>query len=174
MTLYRTLHSFEEKGLVHSINDDRCTGCDACVAVCPTNVLDLVDNKSRVLRFEDCIQCEACMWACPTTALVMHLEGTEPPPLKIIRLPAEEGDLLPSAEGSEEGSTIEPGAFVGGAAMSVREVTGRPILYASVGESFSESGALAKNATLVPSGEMATLPATAVGRSASAGRSSRL
>jgi thioredoxin reductase/ferredoxin len=68
--------------LIHSINDDRCTGCDACVAVCPTNVLDLVDNKSRVLRFQDCIQCEACMWACPTTALVMHPEGTEPPKLK--------------------------------------------------------------------------------------------
>jgi NAD-dependent dihydropyrimidine dehydrogenase PreA subunit len=65
--------------LVHSINDDRCTGCDACVAVCPTNVLDLVENKSRVLRFQDCIQCEACMWACPTSALVMHPEGTEPP-----------------------------------------------------------------------------------------------
>src|SRR5262245_54288053 len=69
--------------LVHDINDDRCTGCDACVAVCPTNVLDLVSNKSRVLRFHDCIQCEACMWACPTEALVMFPEGATPPPLKI-------------------------------------------------------------------------------------------
>src|SRR5262245_56087735 len=69
--------------LIHSINDDRCTGCDACVAVCPTNVLDLVDNKSRVLRFQDCIQCEACMWACPTTALVMHPEGTRPPAIRM-------------------------------------------------------------------------------------------
>src|SRR5436190_11419937 len=69
--------------LVHDINDDRCTGCDACVAVCPTNVLDLVNNKSRVLHFQDCIQCEACMWACPTEALVMHPEGTKPPPLKV-------------------------------------------------------------------------------------------
>ena len=73
----------QAKILIHSINDDRCTGCDACVAVCPTNVLDLVNNKSRVLRFEDCIQCEACEWACPTEALVMHLEGTEPPPVKV-------------------------------------------------------------------------------------------
>ncbi len=69
--------------LVHDINDDRCTGCDACVAVCPTNVLDLVANKSRVLRFEDCIQCEACMIACPTEALVMFPEHTTPPPLKV-------------------------------------------------------------------------------------------
>jgi len=58
------------------------------VAVCPTNVLDLVDNKSRVLRFQDCIQCEACMWACPTTALVMHLEGGEPPKLRMPELDA--------------------------------------------------------------------------------------
>ncbi|MCP4447298.1 MAG: NAD(P)-binding domain-containing protein [Myxococcales bacterium] len=68
--------------LIHAINDDRCTGCDACVAVCPTNVLDLVSNKSRVLRFQDCIQCEACMWACPTEALVMFPEGTQPPPVR--------------------------------------------------------------------------------------------
>src|SRR5215471_7134311 len=74
--------------LVHDINDDRCTGCDACVAVCPTNVLDLVDNKSRVLRFEDCIQCEACMFACPTEALVMFPEGATPPALKVPELDA--------------------------------------------------------------------------------------
>ncbi|MBK9036306.1 MAG: NAD(P)-binding domain-containing protein [Myxococcales bacterium] len=72
--------------LIHDINDDRCTGCDACVAVCPTNVLDLVANKSRVLRFHDCIQCEACMWACPTEALVMFPEGSEPQALKVPEL----------------------------------------------------------------------------------------
>ncbi|HVV81987.1 MAG TPA: NAD(P)-binding domain-containing protein, partial [Kofleriaceae bacterium] len=81
--------------LVHDINDDRCTGCDACVAVCPTNVLDLVDNKSRVLRFHDCIQCEACMWACPTEALVMFPEGAEPPPLKVPELDAHYQTAVP-------------------------------------------------------------------------------
>jgi thioredoxin reductase/NAD-dependent dihydropyrimidine dehydrogenase PreA subunit len=69
--------------LIHSINDDRCTGCDACVAVCPTDVLELANNKSRVMRFGDCIQCEQCMFACPTQALVMHFDDEEPPPLKV-------------------------------------------------------------------------------------------
>jgi thioredoxin reductase/ferredoxin len=72
--------------LVHSINDDRCTGCDACVTVCPTDVLDLVGNKSRVVRFDDCIQCEQCALVCPTTALVMHYEGTKPPPYRMPEL----------------------------------------------------------------------------------------
>src|SRR5688572_30964663 len=74
--------------LIHAINDDRCTGCDACVAVCPTDVLELVGNKSRVVRFGDCIQCVQCMYACPTTALVMHLETEEPPPLRVPNLDA--------------------------------------------------------------------------------------
>lgn len=69
--------------LIHSINDDRCTGCEACITVCPTDVLELLENKSRVQRFGDCIQCEQCVMACPTTALVMHYEGTPPPPIRV-------------------------------------------------------------------------------------------
>jgi thioredoxin reductase/NAD-dependent dihydropyrimidine dehydrogenase PreA subunit len=78
----------ERKLLIHSINDDRCTGCDACVTVCPTDVLDLVHNKSRVLRFDDCIQCEQCALVCPTTALVMHYQGTSAPACRMPELDA--------------------------------------------------------------------------------------
>ncbi|MBA2540376.1 MAG: NAD(P)-binding domain-containing protein [Deltaproteobacteria bacterium] len=95
--------------LVHDINDDRCTGCDACVAVCPTNVLDLVANKSRVLRFHDCIQCEACMFACPTEALVMFPEGSTPPPLKVPEI-------------DENFQTIVPGQYL------IGEVAGKPLV----------------------------------------------
>lgn len=101
--------SAQPRILIHSINDDRCTGCDACVAVCPTNVLDLVANKSRVLRFQDCIQCEACMWACPTEALVMHLEGTEAPALKV-----------PELDGFYQ--TAIPGQYL------IGEVAGKPLV----------------------------------------------
>ncbi|MBL9015273.1 MAG: NAD(P)-binding domain-containing protein [Myxococcales bacterium] len=95
--------------LVHDINDDRCTGCDACVAVCPTNVLDLVANKSRVLRFQDCIQCEACMFACPTEALVMFPEGATPPPLKVPEI-------------DENFQTAVPGQYL------IGEVAGKPLV----------------------------------------------
>ncbi|HEY0479578.1 MAG TPA: NAD(P)-binding domain-containing protein [Kofleriaceae bacterium] len=95
--------------LVHDINDDRCTGCDACVAVCPTNVLDLVENKSRVLRFQDCIQCEACMFACPTEALVMFPEGGVPPALKVPEI-------------DEHFQTAIPGQYL------IGEVAGKPLV----------------------------------------------
>jgi thioredoxin reductase/ferredoxin len=95
--------------LVHDINDDRCTGCDACVAVCPTNVLDLVANKSRVLRFHDCIQCVACMVACPTEALVMFPEGATPPPLKVPEI-------------DDNFQTVVPGQYL------IGEVAGKPLV----------------------------------------------
>ena len=126
--------------LVHDINDDRCTGCDACVAVCPTNVLDLVANKSRVLRFEDCIQCEACMFACPTEALVMFPEGAVPPPLKV-------------PEVDENFQTIVPGQYL------IGEVAGKPLVKnaANLGRAVVEhmlhtglrSGAIGKSSTIV-------------------------
>jgi thioredoxin reductase/ferredoxin len=102
-------HQTGPRILVHDINDDRCTGCDACVAVCPTNVLDLVANKSRVLRFQDCIQCEACMFACPTEALVMFPQGAIPPPLKI-------------PEVDEMFQTVVPGQYL------IGEVAGKPLV----------------------------------------------
>jgi thioredoxin reductase/ferredoxin len=126
--------------LVHDINDDRCTGCDACVAVCPTNVLDLVANKSRVLRFQDCIQCEACMIACPTEALVMFPQGTMPPPLKI-------------PEVDEFFQTVVPGQYL------IGEVAGKPLVKnaANLGRAVIEhmlqsglrSGAIGRSETIV-------------------------
>ncbi|HWN66544.1 MAG TPA: NAD(P)-binding domain-containing protein, partial [Haliangium sp.] len=95
--------------LVHAINDDRCVGCDACVAVCPTNVLDLINNKSRVLRFQDCIQCEQCMWVCPTDALVMYPEGGTPPPIEMPEI-------------SEHFETAVAGQYL------IGEVAGKPLV----------------------------------------------
>jgi ferredoxin len=93
---------------VHAINDDRCTGCDACVNVCPTEVLELVRNKSRVIRFEQCIQCQLCQVVCPTQALVMHPPREEPQPI-----------LLPNLD--EFYQTNVPGLYL------IGEASGKPL-----------------------------------------------
>ena len=95
--------------LKHSINDDRCIGCEACVDVCPTEVLDLVEHKVRVLRFDDCVQCEQCQNACPTMALVMYREGTTPRMLTVPEL-------------DEHFQTGTPGQYL------IGEVAGKPLV----------------------------------------------
>ena len=74
--------------LVHSINDERCTGCETCVQACPTNVLALVGHKSRAVAFEHCVQCERCARVCPTNALVMHRLDEAPPRISVPELDA--------------------------------------------------------------------------------------
>lgn len=95
--------------LLHSINDDRCIGCEACVDVCPTEVLDLVDHKVRVARFSDCVQCEQCANACPTQALVMYRQGTTPRMLTVPEL-------------DEHFQTGVPGQYL------IGEVAGKPLV----------------------------------------------
>ena len=47
-----------------------CIGCERCVAVCPSFVLDMVKAKSEVLRGDWCITCGHCGAVCPTGAIL--------------------------------------------------------------------------------------------------------
>ena len=47
----------------------KCVGSGACVAVCPTNCLELRAGRPWLPRPGDCIACSACVLVCPTGAL---------------------------------------------------------------------------------------------------------
>jgi NAD-dependent dihydropyrimidine dehydrogenase PreA subunit len=49
----------------------RCTGCGDCVAVCPTDCLELAGRLPWLPRPLDCISCSACELVCPTAAIRM-------------------------------------------------------------------------------------------------------
>jgi nitroreductase/Pyruvate/2-oxoacid:ferredoxin oxidoreductase delta subunit len=48
-----------------------CIGCERCVTVCPSFVLDMIQGKSNVVRRDWCIGCGHCGAVCPTAA-VLH------------------------------------------------------------------------------------------------------
>jgi len=52
----------------------RCTGCGACVEVCPAGAIGLVDGKAHVDE-ELCIGCGACVDACPEDAIQPVVQG---------------------------------------------------------------------------------------------------
>ena len=54
------------------IQEGRCTGCGACVEVCPEGAIYLVEDKASVDRAL-CRECEACIAACPTQAITIAM-----------------------------------------------------------------------------------------------------
>jgi ferredoxin len=54
-------------------NEDKCTSCGACLAVCPTDAFE-VDPVTREVIFisEHCVACGECLKACPPHAMELH------------------------------------------------------------------------------------------------------
>ncbi|MDI6631011.1 MAG: 4Fe-4S binding protein [Thermoanaerobacteraceae bacterium] len=51
-------------------NEERCTHCGACTAICPTGALYL-ERPAMFVRFdsEACVVCQLCVRACPMHAM---------------------------------------------------------------------------------------------------------
>ena len=46
-----------------------CVGCGRCVTVCPHGVLEMEENKARIVDRDGCMECGACAINCPPGAL---------------------------------------------------------------------------------------------------------
>ncbi|MEA3490257.1 MAG: 4Fe-4S binding protein [Candidatus Omnitrophota bacterium] len=49
------------------VDKSKCTGCSACMGICPVNAIKIENNKAVVS--EECIGCRACETQCPTGAI---------------------------------------------------------------------------------------------------------
>ena len=54
-------------------DEDRCTNCGACVALCPTAAFSL-DPRTRKVLFDHnkCVVCGLCVKACPPRAMTLY------------------------------------------------------------------------------------------------------
>ncbi len=52
------------------VDKEKCTGCGDCVEACPSNAVQLKEEKAEV-GADDCIDCGACVDACTNGAMKM-------------------------------------------------------------------------------------------------------
>ena len=81
------------------IDSERCTGCGACVEVCPAGAIWLVEDISGCHAEIDqakCQECQACMQVCPEEAIRVEAEL------------AVEGELVPAEPKSVQVKTRLP------------------------------------------------------------------
>jgi len=65
--------------MIEIVDTERCTGCDICVRVCPTNVFDAAastDGAPVIARQDDCQTCFMCELYCPEDALYVAPQTT--------------------------------------------------------------------------------------------------
>ncbi|MCK5706826.1 MAG: 4Fe-4S binding protein [Candidatus Aureabacteria bacterium] len=49
------------------VDSSKCTGCGACVGVCPVEAITIENGKAVINDL--CIDCGACVGACPVEAI---------------------------------------------------------------------------------------------------------
>ena len=69
--------------MIGLILDDRCTGCGACVQVCPTNVFEAAtiagtSQTPLIARQDDCQTCFLCELYCPADAIYVDPDCDAP------------------------------------------------------------------------------------------------
>lgn len=63
---------------------ERCTGCGACVPCCPMHILEIRDQRCRMLDSRLCLECATCVRTCPQQAITItagqaaHRQAAEP------------------------------------------------------------------------------------------------
>jgi NAD-dependent dihydropyrimidine dehydrogenase PreA subunit len=72
--------------MIEVVDAERCTSCDICVSVCPTNVFDKTDGIPVIARQNDCQTCFLCELYCPEDALFVSPYAEAPQHVDLVAL----------------------------------------------------------------------------------------
>tara|TARA_B100000676_G_scaffold179756_1_gene176512 strand:- start:5036 stop:5263 length:228 start_codon:yes stop_codon:yes gene_type:complete len=62
-------------GVILEVDEDRCFGCAACIALCPVDALTL-EGLLAIIDEPSCTHCKLCIPACPVHALYFEPNPT--------------------------------------------------------------------------------------------------
>ena len=54
------------------IDEEKCIGCGECVDICPSEVLELLNEKAVAVNEEECVGCESCIEVCEQDAITVE------------------------------------------------------------------------------------------------------
>lgn len=78
------------------VDATRCAGCGACLQICPSNAIRLVDDVAWI-DAALCNDCRACVEVCPSDAIVTALPASVPAARVLSPTPA--AQILPAPIG---------------------------------------------------------------------------
>ena len=55
-----------------TVDEEKCVGCEECVDVCPVEVFEMVDEKSKPVDVDECLGCESCVEVCEEEAITVE------------------------------------------------------------------------------------------------------
>jgi len=58
-----------KKNMAAKVDNEKCTGCAACVDACPVNAIKIENGKAIIS--EECVDCGACISQCPVDAIIL-------------------------------------------------------------------------------------------------------
>ena len=53
------------------VDEEKCTGCETCVAECPSEAITMASDKASI-NIEECVDCGVCVDACSEEAITME------------------------------------------------------------------------------------------------------
>ena len=51
------------------VDEEKCTGCEECVDVCPAEVYVMNDGKAKPVNEDECSECCSCIEVCPVECI---------------------------------------------------------------------------------------------------------
>ena len=111
---------------------DQCNGCEACLASCPYDAIEMVDGVAWIN--EKCTICLACIEACPVEAIIQEESKVERPDLE---KGAYSGIWAFAEQRNGKVSTV--GMELLGAGRKLAEKTGEKVIAVLLGHDMEEA-----------------------------------